>query len=326
MPSDLPICGYGGRTVNFVRLYSAGASDEFDMQIFNAGDYVKAVEQKMVSETISKVLYPSDSVQAGRELRLLQEYFFVACAIGDIIRGFLRRGEDDFRELPSKVAIQLNDTHPTLAIVELMRVLVDDHDLQWNMAWEITQSTFSYTNHTLMPEALERWPVSLMDGCCRAICRSFTRSTGDFWARRPWSAAKRSSAFRSSRRVTKARSGWRIWRSSAAMRSTAFRSCIRSCSRRDSLPNSTALARAFSNKTNGVTQRRWLLMANPGLAKLLDETIGTGWATELEKLRGIEHFATDAAFQDRVMAIKRANKERLATLVQRTAQVDIDPA
>ncbi len=149
--------------MNFVRLYSAGASDEFDMQIFNAGDYVKAVEQKMVSETISKVLYPSDSVQAGRELRLLQEYFFVACAIGDIIRGFLRRGEDDFRELPSKVAIQLNDTHPTLAIVELMRVLVDDQDLQWNMAWEITQSTFSYTNHTLMPEALERWPVSLME-------------------------------------------------------------------------------------------------------------------------------------------------------------------
>ena len=162
IPSDLPIAGYGGRTVNFVRLYSAAASNEFDMQIFNAGDYMKAVEQKMVSESISKVLYPSDAVTAGRELRLLQEYFFVACAIRDIVHGYLRRGED-FDDFPDKVAIQLNDTHPALAIAELMRLFVDEHELPWDKAWDITSATIAYTNHTLMPEALERWPAGLLE-------------------------------------------------------------------------------------------------------------------------------------------------------------------
>ncbi|MEA2648024.1 MAG: glycogen phosphorylase, partial [Candidatus Binataceae bacterium] len=162
VPSDLPIVGYGGRTVNYVRLYSARSSSEFDMQIFNTGDYLKAVEQKMVSETISKVLYPSDSVQAGRELRLLQEYFFVACAARDIVRGF-RRGGQDLHEFPSKVAIQLNDTHPALAIAELMRLFVDEYELKWEVAWEITRGAVGYTNHTLLPEALERWPIGLME-------------------------------------------------------------------------------------------------------------------------------------------------------------------
>ena len=162
VPSDLPIAGFGGQTVNFVRLYSAGASDEFDMQIFNAGDYMKAVEQKMLSETISKVLYPSDAVAAGRELRLLQEYFFVACAVHDIVQGFVARGED-FSDFSSQVAIQLNDTHPALTIAELMRVFIDEYDLEWPLAWEITRATVAYTNHTLMPEALETWPVSLLE-------------------------------------------------------------------------------------------------------------------------------------------------------------------
>ncbi len=162
VPSDLPIAGYGGHTVNFVRLYSAAASNEFDMQIFNAGDYMKAVEQKMVSETISKVLYPSDAVAAGRELRLLQEYFFVACAIRDIVHGYLQRGED-FDDFPDKVAIQLNDTHPALTIAELMRLFVDEHELPWDKAWDLTRRTVAYTNHTLMPEALERWPAGLLE-------------------------------------------------------------------------------------------------------------------------------------------------------------------
>src|SRR6516225_2209519 len=161
IPSDLPIAGFGGRTVNYVRLFAAGASDEFDIQIFNGGDYLKAVEQKMVSETISKVLYPSDAAQPGRELRLLQEYFFVACAIRDITRNFFARGED-VHDFPAKVAIQLNDTHPALAIVELMRKFVDQHGLPWDTAWRVTRESVAYTNHTLMPEALERWPVALM--------------------------------------------------------------------------------------------------------------------------------------------------------------------
>jgi glycogen phosphorylase len=327
VPSDLPICGYGGRTVNFVRLYSAGASDEFDMQIFNAGDYVKAVEQKMVSETISKVLYPSDTVQAGRELRLLQEYFFVACAIGDIIRSFLKRGEDDFRDFPSKVAIQLNDTHPALAIAELMRVLVDEHDLQWNTAWEISRSTFSYTNHTLMPEALERWPVSLLERVLprhlQIIHEINRRFLGEAACVRSDEAQRLSiieDGYESHVRMAHlAIVGSHAINGVSALHSELLKTRL--------VPDFYRLwPERFSNKTNGVTQRRWLLMANPGLAKLLDDTIGTGWATDLDRLQGIEPLADDGAFQATVMAIKRANKERLATIVHRTVGVDIDPA
>ena len=156
----MPVVGYGGRTVNLLRLYSARASEEFDIDIFNQGDYVKAVEQKINTETISKVLYPSDSVLSGRRLRLMQEYFLVACSIKDIIRNY-EKGHTDFNEFSSKVAIQLNDTHPALTVAELMRTLVDDKGLEWDAAWEITVQTVGYTNHTLLPEALEKWPVSL---------------------------------------------------------------------------------------------------------------------------------------------------------------------
>jgi len=162
VPHDMPIVGYGGRTVNYLRLYSARASREVDMAIFNEGDYLTAVQQKVTSETISKVLYPSESVASGQELRLTQEYFLVACAVRDIVRRYLG-DHDGFEPFPDKVAIQLNDTHPTLALVELMRVLVDEHDLAWEKAWEITTATFGYTNHTLMSEALERWPVGLLE-------------------------------------------------------------------------------------------------------------------------------------------------------------------
>jgi starch phosphorylase len=162
VPYDIPIAGYGGHTVNRLRLYSARASDEFDMQVFNEGDYFRAVQQKISSETISKVLYPSDSFAAGKELRLVQEYFMVACALRDIFRQYLRVSKD-LTALPQHVAIQLNDTHPSLAIAELMRVLVDEHNMPWERAWRVTQETCGYTNHTLMPEALERWPLDLFE-------------------------------------------------------------------------------------------------------------------------------------------------------------------
>ena len=162
VPHDLPIVGYGGQTVNYLRLYSARASSEFDMQIFNAGDYLKAVEQKIASETITKVLYPSDTVGAGQELRLVQEYFLVACAIRDIVKKYLRT-HTTFEAFSSQVAIQLNDTHPAVAVAELMRVLIDENDLAWEQAWEITQATLGYTNHTLLPEALEKWSVALFE-------------------------------------------------------------------------------------------------------------------------------------------------------------------
>src|ERR1051325_11668163 len=162
VPHDFPIVGYGGQTVNYLRLYTARSSQEFDMDIFNGGDYIKAVEQKITSETISKVLYPSDSVRSGRELRLVQEYFLVACAIKDIIRRY-EKMHIGYGQFSSKIAIQLNDTHPALAIAELMRVLIDEKDLAWEEAWETTQATFGYTNHTLMAEALEHWPVSMLE-------------------------------------------------------------------------------------------------------------------------------------------------------------------
>jgi starch phosphorylase len=329
VPSDLPIVGYGGRTVNYVRLYSARSSSEFDMQIFNTGDYLKAVEQKMVSETISKVLYPSDSVQAGRELRLLQEYFFVACAARDIVRGF-RRGGQDLHEFPSKVAIQLNDTHPALAIAELMRLFVDEYELKWEVGWEITRGAVGYTNHTLLPEALERWPIGLMEQVVprhlqiiNEINRRFLNEAATVWPDDPDRA----------RQVSIIEEGHEGQVRMAHLAIVGSHS-INGVSKLHSELVKTRLApdfyelwpERFSNKTNGVTQRRWLLMANPGLAALLDETIGPTWATDLEQLKGIESHADDAEFQARFRAIKRANKERLARTINRIAFVDIDPA
>ncbi len=329
VPSDLPISGYGGRTVNFVRLYSAGASDEFDMQIFNAGDYMKAVEQKMVTETISKVLYPSDSVAGGRELRLLQEYFFVACAVRDIMRGFVRKGYD-FNDLPAKVAIQLNDTHPALAIAEMMRQFIDQYDLPWITAWEITRSTFAYTNHTLMPEALERWPVSLLERVVprhlqiiQEINRRFLDEAVSIWPEDSERCAHVSII-----------EGGREPQVRMAHLAIVGSHSINGVSELHSELVKTRLVpdfyqlwpERFSNKTNGVTQRRWLLMANPGLANLLYQTIGADWITDLDQLRALEPLAGDAEFRARFAAIKRANKERLATVAKRIADVDVDPA
>jgi starch phosphorylase len=329
IPADLPISGYGDRTVNFVRLYSAGASDEFDMQIFNAGDYLKAVEQKMVSETLSKVLYPSDDVAAGRELRLLQEYFFVACAMRDIVRGFVRRGYD-FIDFPAKVAIQLNDTHPALAIAELMRLFVDHHDLPWTTAWDITRSSFAYTNHTLMPEALERWPLSLLERVVprhlqiiREINRRFMAEVINLWPDDPERCARVSI-------IDEAREP----QARMAHLAIVGSHCVNGVSKLHSELIKTRLVpefhqlwpERFSNKTNGVTQRRWLLMANPALANLLCESIGPGWITNLEELKRLEPLADDAGFRGRFAAIKRVNKERLATVARRIADVDLDPA
>jgi starch phosphorylase len=329
MPYDLPIAGFGGRTVNFVRLYSASASDEFDMQIFNAGDYVKAVEQKMLSETISKVLYPSDAVAAGRELRLLQEYFFVACAVHDIVQGFIARGEDLY-DFPSKVAIQLNDTHPALTIAELMRVFIDDYDLSWATAWDITRATVAYTNHTLMPEALERWPVGLLERVVPRhlqiiyeINRRFLADAATVWRDDPERL----------KRVSIIQEGYESQVRMAHLAIVGSHS-VNGVSKLHSELVQTRLVpefyqlwpERFSNKTNGVTQRRWLLMANPGLASLLDATIGPGWATDLAQVSGLEKFAEDSEFQRRFTAIKRANKERLARIVNRIVGVDFDPA
>jgi glycogen phosphorylase len=328
IPSDLPIAGYGGGTVNFVRLYSAAASNEFDMQIFNAGDYMKAVEQKMVSETISKVLYPSDAVAAGRELRLLQEYFFVACAIRDIVHGYLQRGED-FDEFPDKVAIQLNDTHPALTIAELMRLFVDEHELPWEKAWDITRATVAYTNHTLMPEALERWPAGLLERVVPRhlqiiyeINRRFMDHAASVWTNDPESLRRVSIIEEGNERQVR-----------MAHLAVVGSHSINGVSKLHSELLKTRLVpeffhlwpERFSNKTNGVTQRRWLLQANPGLAKLLDWAIGETWVTDLDRLIGVEEFADDEGFQAKLRITKLENKEQLARIILRIANVDVDP-
>ncbi|HSE98907.1 MAG TPA: glycogen/starch/alpha-glucan phosphorylase [Blastocatellia bacterium] len=327
VPHDMPIVGYGGRTVNFLRLYSARSSSEFDMNIFNQGDYIRAVEQKISTETISKVLYPSDSIEAGKELRLLQEYFLVGCAIRDIVTRYLKN-HSSFDSFSSKVAIQLNDTHPALTIAELMRVLVDQNNVPWEKAWEITQATLGYTNHTLLPEALERWPLSLIEkvlprhlGIIYEINRRFLETVEAKWPGDRDRARRVAIIDEDARQVRMAHLaivGSHSVNGVAALHSELVKTTL--------VPDFYELwPERFNNKTNGVTQRRWLLKANPGLATLINDTIGDGWITDLNQLRGLEPSAEDAAFQDEFIRTKRENKESLAKVIMDKTGVSADP-
>ena len=328
IPHDLPIVGYGGNTVNYLRLYTARSSQDFDMQIFNDGDYLKAVEQKIHSETISKVLYPSDSKQAGRELRLLQEYFLVACAVRDIVRRYQLK-HTSFDAFPKKVAIQLNDTHPALTVAELMRILIDENNLSWDDAWEITQGTVAYTNHTLMPEALEKISVKLMENIVPRhlqiiyeINRRFLDRVASVW---PGSNAHQRSMSiieegepKQVRMAHLAMVGSHSINGVAALHTHLLKTLL--------FHDFNHLwPEKFNNKTNGVTQRRWLRHANPGLADLLTRTVGEGWVTDLDQLRSIEAHAGQPAFQEEFLKVKRANKDRLAALIKDRVGVLVDP-
>ena len=320
IPYDMPIVGYGGRTANVLRLYSARSSHEFDMQIFNQGDYLKAVELKIGTEIISKVLYPSDSVRAGRELRLVQEYFLVACALQDIVRRYLV-DHTSFEQFPAKVAVQLNDTHPALAVAELMRLLLDDHHVPWQTAWEITQATMGYTNHTLLPEAMEKWPISLLEYVLPRhmqiiydINHQFLQQVTAVWpgdlARLQRMSLIEEGEQKQVRMAHLAMVGSHSVNGVAALHTELVKTSL--------VPDFYQLwPERFNNKTNGVTQRRWLLQANPLLADLVHRTIGDDWIMDLEKLSGLESYAGDAGFQHEFMHIKRANKERLAARYQR---------
>jgi len=330
VPYDFPIVGYGGQTVNWLRLFEARASQEFDMEIFNEGDYLRAVEQKMESETISKLLYPSDEVAAGRELRLLQEYFLVACAVRDMVRRFERRPQADYADFAAKIALQLNDTHPTLAVLELLRLLLDEKGLPWEEAWRTVCATCGYTNHTLMPEGLERWPVALLERVLprhlqllyeinhRFLAGVAERWPGDVDRLRRMSIIEESEP-KQARMTHLAIIGSHAVNGAAAVHSELVKTVL--------VPDFYALwPEKFHNKTNGVTPRRWLLTANPGLAHLLDEALGSGWAADLERLRQLEGLADDAGFQASFAAVKRRNKERLAHLIADSARVEVDPA
>lgn len=328
VPHDLPIVGYGGRTVNALRLFSARASHEVDMAIFNEGDYIAAVNQKVTSETISKVLYPSESVAAGRELRLVQEYFLVACAVRDMVRHYLR-DHASFDAFAGKVAVQLNDTHPTLAIVELMRILIDENDVPWQQAWAITEATFGYTNHTLLPEALERWPVTLLEHVLprhlQLIYEINHRFLKQVEARWPGDAERvrrlsliEEGPVKQVRMANLAIVGSHAVNGVAAVHSRLVQTEL--------VPEFAQFwPQKFQNKTNGVTPRRWLLAANPGLATLLTDRAGPGWVTDLTQLKAIEPLADDAEFQQQFLAVKQRNKERLAHLIHETTGAKIDP-
>lgn len=327
VPYDTPILGYRNNTANTLRLWRADAPESFDFAVFNRGDYYGAVIQKVISENLSKVLYPNDEQLRGKQLRLEQQYFFVSCSLQDMFR-VLRVQQIPPERFHEKFAVQLNDTHPAVAVAELMRILVDEHVMPWEDAWRITQRTFAYTNHTLLPEALEHWPVSLF---ARTLPRHL-EIVYEINAR--FLDSVRLKYFGDEARVAALslidEHGERYVRMAhlAAVGSHAVNgvaSLHTELLKRHVLHEFHAMSpERFSNKTNGVTPRRWLLLANPRLAKLLDETVGRGWARNLDSLRALEPLAGDPAFLDRWRAIKRANKEELANAMARHADAPLD--
>ncbi|MBQ4358666.1 MAG: glycogen/starch/alpha-glucan phosphorylase [Proteobacteria bacterium] len=315
VPYDMPIAGYGTETVNSLRLWSAQATNDFNLGIFNAGDFRKAVEDKVISETISKVLYPADNNPEGRELRLKQQYFFVCCSIYDIVRRY-KKTHKDFKQFADKVAIQLNDTHPAIAIAELMRVFIDIEKMKWEDAWSITERVFGYTNHTLLPEALERWPLPMFEKLLprhleiiyeinrRFLLRVHIAYPGDYEMQRRVSIIDETGE-KFVRMANLAVIGSHSINGVAAIHSELVKT--------DLFPDFVKLfPERFNNKTNGVTPRRWMLSANPELSELITEKIGPEWVTDCEQLKKLEAFVNDDAFLDRIIAIKQDNKRHFA--------------
>lgn len=324
---DTPAVGWRGERINTLRLWSARSIDPLHLEAFNAGDHVGALAEKTKAEAISRVLYPADSTSAGLELRLRQEYFFTSASLQDLIRRHMQQ-HGDIRTLADKAAIQLNDTHPAIAVVELVRLLVDVHGLTWEEAWTITQATISYTNHTLLPEALEAWPVPLME---RLLPRHMQIIYAiNVQALKQARTAGATDAAISAVSIIDEAHGRRVRMGNLAfigshkingvsglhsdlMRKTVFRDL------------DTIFPGRITNKTNGITPRRWLLTANPGLAALLRETIGESYLDDASELKALEPFAKDGAFQERFAAVKSANKKTLATFILHSTGIKVDP-
>ena len=328
MAYDTPTPGYGINTVNNMRLWSAKASRDFDLKYFNEGNYIKAVEDKNQSENLSKVLYPDDTTAMGRELRLKQQYFFVSASLQDILYRFHKHHET-FGELPDKVAIQLNDTHPSIAIPELMRLLLDVHHLEWDHAWDITARTFAYTNHTLMPEALETWAVSLFESVLprhlQIIYEINQRFLKDVMHHFPGD----NELLRRMSIIDETRDR----RVRMAHLAIVGSHCVNGVARLHSELMKTTIFSdfdrfypgKFTNITNGITPRLWLNQANPKLAGLITSRIGKGWVTDLSQLKQLSGLVDDQSFQAEFRAVKLANKERLAKLVMDRLALQINP-
>src|SRR5580700_5628070 len=315
IPYDRPVVGYGGANINTLRLWAAGAPDYFDFQVFSHGDFVKAVAETLEAESITRVLYPDDSTSMGQALRFVQEYFLVACSLADLVRRF-RRNNADWSALPAKVAVQLNDTHPSLAVAELMRILLDEAQLAWDQAWGLTRQTLAYTNHTLLPEALEKWPLAwfqmMLPRHLEIIFEINRRLLDEVRSRYPGDEGRvervslvEEGGGRKIRMANLAIVGSHSTNGVAAIHSDLLR-------RVTVKDLAEMFPERFSNKTNGVTPRRWLLLANPELARSISEAIGEGWIRDLAELAKLKPFADDAGFRDAVRRAKRNAKSRFA--------------
>ncbi len=328
VPYDRPVVGYGGKTINTLRLWSAVATNSFNFQQFSGGDFVAAIAEALNAESLTRVLYPDDHTPQGRELRLMQEYFLVACSLADAIRRF-RESNSDWKRLPEKAAIQLNDTHPTLAVPELMRILLDEAHLGWDEAWDITRATFAYTNHTLLPEALERWPVDwmrlLIPRQLEIIFEINRRLLDDIHARYPDDAGRagRVSLIEEGQTQHVRMANVAIVGSHSTNGVAAIHSeLLRTTTVKDL---AEVFPERFNNKTNGVTPRRWLKLANPWLATTISGAIGDGWITDLADLQKLRPLAKDAAFLGDVQKAQHECKARFADWVKRHTDVTVDP-
>ena len=320
LPFDRPVVGYGGKTINTLRLWAAAAPDVFDFQAFSAGEFVSALAERLTAESLTRVLYPDNSTSMGQGLRFVQEYFLVACSLADLVRRF-RRSNADWSALPDKVAIQLNDTHPSLAVPELMRILLDEAQLGWDQAWDLTRRTLAYTNHTLLPEALEKWPLRwfevLLPRQLEIILEIDRRLTDEVRTRFPGDEGRvervsliEEGGERKIRMANLAIVGSHSTNGVAAIHSDL----LRTVTVRDL---AEMYPERFNNKTNGVTPRRWLLLANPALARCITEAIGDGWITDLGELAKLKPLADDRGFRGAIRNAKREAKLRFAEWLDR---------
>ncbi len=325
VPYDFPIVGYDGKSVNYLRLFSAKTDEELDINVFNEGGYMEAVKDKIKTETISKVLYPSDAVESGKELRLTQQYFFVSCAVQDIIRRFLEKS-NDFHKMPDYISIQLNDTHPALAITEMMRLLMDEYGQEWDDAWDVTKQIFAYTNHTLLPEALETWPTRILGRMLPRhlqiiyeINRRFIEFAKSKFGENSPKLAKVS--------IVSGEGNQQIIRMANLSIVGSF--SVNGVAKLHSELIKTSLVpefyelwpEKFINVTNGITPRRWLLHANTALANAISDKIGKGWITNLTDLTQLEKFLNDKTFVNEFSKIKKINKEQLAYQIFKNAGI-----
>jgi glycogen phosphorylase len=328
VPWDIPVVGYEGKTVNVLRLWQSEASDYFNWDVFNAGGYVDAQRENVQAETISKVLYPNDETEAGKELRLIQQYFFCSCSLKDIIRRYKRAHGDDWSRFADQVVIQLNDTHPAIAIPELMRILVDRAELDWDQAWGICTQVFAYTNHTLLPEALEKWPARMIEKILPRHLEIIYEINHRFMAEvdKKWpgdNAMKAKLSIIEEGHEKMVRMGHLSVIGSFAVNGVAE---MHSRLVKSSLfPEFDELYPGkLTNVTNGITPRRWLKACNPSLSKLIDKKIGADWPKDLYKLEGLAKFASNKTFQKQFMKVKLENKELLAEEIRQSLDLEVD--